>query len=125
MIVFIKANLASLTASFFDYVITICLVSFLHMDVVLSSMTGTICGGVLYFIVGRNWVFASRNGKVHHQALRYSWVWAGNLLLNTAGMFLLTKRLKVQYIIAKVFVSLLVGFFYNYVLQKRYVFKNN
>lgn len=125
MIVFIKSNIASLTASFFDYLITICLVSFLQFDVVVASMTGTICGGILYFIVGRNWVFDSRNPKVQHQAFRYVFVWSGNLLLNTGGVYLLTKNLGLQYVVSKLFVSLLVGFFYNYKLQKKFVFKHS
>ena len=124
MIIFLKANIASLTASFFDYLITICLVSFFHSDVVIASMTGTICGGILYFVVSRNWVFDAKNPKVHQQIFKYIFVWSGNLLLNTGGVFLLTKNLGMQYIVSKLFVSLLVGFFYNYTLQKRYVFKN-
>jgi putative flippase GtrA len=85
----------------------------------------TICGGIVNFLIGRNWVFDSKSNKVHKQAVRYGIVWGGNLFLNTAGMFVLTKGLKVHYVVSKIFVSLLVGFFYNYTLQKRYVFKNN
>ncbi len=125
MITFLKANISSSVASFTDYLITIFLVSFFRVDVVIASTTGTVCGGVLNFLIGRNWVFQSRKRKVSQQAARYGLVWTGNLLLNTGGMYLLTKILHIHYVIAKLFVSLIVGFFYNYTLQKRYVFKNN
>jgi putative flippase GtrA len=125
MLTFLKANISSSIASFFDYLVTIFLVSFFRVDVVIASTTGTVCGGVLNFVIGRTWVFESRKRKVQQQAVRYSIVWTGNLALNTSGMYVLTKLLKIHYVFAKLFVSLLVGFCYNYVLQKKYVFKNN
>ena len=125
MVTFLKANLSSSIASFFDYLVTIFLVSVFRVDVVIASTTGTVCGGVLNFLIGRNWVFEAKQRKVKQQAFRYGIVWTGNLLLNTGGMYLFTKILKVHYVVAKPFVSLIVGFCYNYTLQKRYVFKNN
>ncbi len=125
MLTFLKANISSSIASFFDYLVTIFLVSLFRIDVALASTTGTVCGGVLNFLIGRTWVFESRKRKVREQAIRYGIVWTGNLFLNVAGMYLLTKMLKVHYVFAKLFVSLLVGFCYNYTLQKKYVFRNN
>lgn len=125
MITFLKANISSLIASFIDYLITILLKSFFQVDGVVSSATGNVCGGIINFLIGRTWVFESSNKKVHQQAVRYGLVWGGNLILNVGGMYLLTKVLNVHYIVSKVFVSLLVGFCYNYTLQKKFVFKNN
>ncbi len=123
MITFLKANISSSIASFFDYLVTIFLVNFFRTDVVIASTTGTLCGGIINFLIGRNWVFESKTRKAQHQAVRYGIVWAGNLLLNTGGMYLMTKVLKVHYVVSKLFVSLIVGFCYNYTMQKRYVFK--
>lgn len=123
MVTFFKANLSSSIASFIDYLTTVFLVSVYNIDVVKASATGTICGGIVNFLIGRNWVFHSKKKKIHHQAFRYLIVWCGNLLLNTGGMYLFTKVFKVHYVISKAFVSLVVGFCYNYTLQKRFVFK--
>jgi len=125
MITFLKANVASLSASFFDYLITIVLVSFCKVNVVAASATGVVCGGILNFTIGRNWVFESSDATVQNQAAKYGVVWLGNLFLNTAGLYVFTRFFKVQYFISKVFISLLVGYGYNYSLQKRYVFKHN
>src|SRR5947208_12210212 len=89
MITFLKANIFSSIASFFDYLVTIFLVNFFRADVVISSTTGTLCGGVINFLIGRNWVFESKNRKAQGQAVKYGIVWAGNLLLNTGGMYLM------------------------------------
>lgn len=125
MITFLKANISSLIASFFDYLVTILLVTFFSVDAVLASTTGALCGGILNFMVGRKWVFQSNKRKVYHQAFRYCIVWAGNLMLTATGMYMLTKLLKVHYVLSKFLVSFPVGVLYNYNLQKRYVFKNN
>ncbi len=125
MLTFLKANISSSIASFLDYLITIFLVSIFKVDVVIASTTGTVFGGIANFLIGRSWVFASKKRKVHQQAMRYGIVWIGNLVLNTAGMYVFTKLLHVHYVAAKLFVSLMVGFCYNYTLQKKYVFKNN
>jgi putative flippase GtrA len=60
---------------------------------------------------------------MQNQAVKYVIVWAGNLLLVSAGVFLLTHYGSLSYLVSKIAVSLIVGFFYNYRLQKRFVFK--
>lgn len=125
MLTFLKANISSSIASFFDYLVTIFLVSFFRVDVVIASGTGTVCGGILNFIIGRNWVFQAKGRKVHQQAVRYGIVWGGNLVLNTGGVYIFARLLKLHYLVSKLFVSFFVGFCYNYTLQKKYVFKNN
>lgn len=123
MATFIKANVASLAASAFDYGVTIVLVIFFHVDPFKASITGTVCGGILNFFIGRLWVFQSRDALLHYQALKYLLVWVGNLLLNAAGLFLLLKVLHLHYLPSKIAVSLIVGFGYNYFMQKKFVFR--
>lgn len=123
MATFIKANVASLSASGFDYLVTIVLATFFHVDPFKASITGTVCGGILNFFMGRLWVFESKVARLHHQALKYLLVWAGNLFLNAGGMFLLLKVWHLHYLPSKIVVSLIVGFGYNYFMQKKFVFK--
>jgi len=125
MHVFIKANLASVIASTADYAITIVAVQVTGMDAVAGGITGTITGGIIHFIIGRQWVFAARQHPAYGQVAKYGLVWLGNLLLNASGMYLLTGWAGIHYIIAKVITSVLVAVFYNYPLQKRFVFRNN
>lgn len=123
MATFIKAQAASLTATVVDFVITILLKEVFHCWYLVASVLGTVSGGVVNFMMNRSWVFQAREKKIHHQAIKYVLVWIGNLVLVSGGVFLLTNYVGFSYIVSKIAVSLVVGIFYNYVLQKRFVFK--
>ncbi len=125
MLTFIKANIASLFASLMDYLLTVSLVYFLRVDPVAASISGTVFGGIIHFFVGRGWVFRVAGNKISKQAVRYVLVWTGNLLLNTAGVYLAVKVAGIDIAVSKLMVSLFVSLAYNYPLQKRYVFYNN
>jgi putative flippase GtrA len=56
---------------------------------------------------------------------KYALVWAGNLLLNTGGVYVLACEAGMHYTASKVVTSILVAFLYNYPLQKNFVFSNN
>ena len=123
MITFSKAQLVSLLASGVDFLVTYALVQFLNVPKVAGSATGSICGGVTHFSISRNWVFSAQESKWTAQLTRYVLVWIGNLVLNVSGFYLLTHFTTMNYLLAKIIVSIAVAVFYNYVLQKRYVFK--
>lgn len=122
MKMFYKANIASLSASLCDYLLTIALVK-LKFDPLFSSILGNVFGGLINFLICRHWVFEARNNSVADQSKKYLLVWTGSLLINALGLYLLINVLKVPYIIAKIIASLAVSFAYNYPIQKRYVFK--
>ncbi|WP_315823928.1 GtrA family protein [Paraflavitalea speifideaquila] len=77
------------------------------------------------FLMGRHWVFQTGDHKAARQLWRYLLVWAGNLLLNTGGVYLLASCAGFHYVTSKVVTSLAVAFLYNYPLQKNFVFSNN
>ena len=127
MLTFLKAQAASIIATIVDFVVTILLVKLLglHDDVSMTAAaaTGTIVGGITNFIIGREWVFAATHQTRTIQAARYFIVWTGNLLLNAAGVYVLIHFGNIDIVLSKVIVSVLIGFSYNYFLQKRYVFR--
>ena len=131
MITFTKAQIVSILATAVDFGVTFLL---LHVagGMVLGGMVfggvaagaiGTVCGGVTHFIVSRNWVFQAQEGKWAAQLNRYILVWTGNLLLNVSGLWLLIHFAGMRAMLAKVIVAVTVAVCYNYVLQKRFVFK--
>jgi putative flippase GtrA len=123
MATFFKAQAASVVATIVDYAMTIFLVEGLHLWPVSGSAVGSFSGGATHFLVSRNWVFDAQDKKWSVQLTRYILVWAGNLVLNISCLFLLTRYTAINYLMAKVFIAILIAFFYNYALQKRYVFK--
>lgn len=124
MFIFLKANIASIIASLGDYLITILAVHFFNTHAIVGGVIGTVCGGIINFLIGRHWVFVAGSGNGYSQGFKYFLVWSGNLALNAAGMYLFIKA-GTNFIIAKVATSLLVAVAYNYPLQKHYVFNTN
>ena len=125
MKIFLKTNMASLFASFCDYMLTIFLKQIFHIDPVIAGITGSLVGGLIHFYVCRLWVFQAHATSVSAQGKRYLIIWAGNLLMNATGLYLLINFAGINYIIAKLITSLAVALGYNYPLQKMYVFKHN
>jgi len=127
MLTFLKAQAASIVATIVDFAVTMLLVGALglHDDVRLTAAaaTGTITGGIVNFLLGREWVFLATHQTRSIQAGRYFLVWTGNLLLNAGGVYLLIHFGDIRVVYAKVIVSVLIGFSYNYFLQKKYVFR--
>ncbi|MBS1586902.1 MAG: GtrA family protein [Bacteroidetes bacterium] len=124
---FLKAQAASLIATIVDFAVTMLLVGALGLQddvrVTAAAATGTITGGIVNFLLGREWVFIATHQTRSIQAGRYFLVWTGNLLLNAGFVYLLIHFDAIQVFYAKVIVSILIGFSYNYFLQKKYVFR--
>ncbi len=127
MLTFLKAQAAAITGSAADFLIyTVIFQLTAHTPTMIAMATaeGAVCGGTINFLIVRNWVFNEGQGKKHVQVMRYILVWAGSIVLNAAGMYLLIYYTTNSYAISKrIFISVLVGVFYNYFLQKRFVFK--
>jgi putative flippase GtrA len=131
MITFTKAQVASLLATGVDFLVTLLLVRLVKALFTMqtedtwyvSSAIGNICGGITYFLIGRHWVFRASAGKWSTQAGRYLLVWIGNLALNVSVLFLLIHYTGMNTLVAKIGTAIGVAVFYNYVLQKRFVFK--
>jgi len=123
MITFTKAQIASLLATGVDFLVTFLLIRYAAGPIVACGATGTLCGGVTHFMVSRTWVFNAREGKWAAQLNRYFLVWIGNFLLNVSLLWLVTRYTGIKDMLAKVIVAATVAVCYNYVLQKRFVFK--
>jgi len=122
MATFVKAQVASLSASIIDFLTTLVCTQVFHIWYVAGSVIGTTAGGLVNFIMGRNWVFESTARSVKGQLFKYILVWTGNLLLTTAGVFMVTHYLHVNPVLSKIIVSCSVGTTYNYLMQKKFVF---
>lgn len=121
--IFFKAQASSLIATVTDFALTIFLVEVVQLLAIVAAAIGTITGGVVNFFLGRNWVFKAGTSPIPKQAFRYLLVWIGNFFLNIAGMAFMVNFMHANYIFSKILISLLVGVFYNYLLQGKYVFK--
>jgi putative flippase GtrA len=120
---FLKAQASSLVSTAVDFTVAILLVEVVGLWYMPATITGTISGGITNFLLGRQWVFGNGQQPVPRQAIRYMVVWTGSMLLNAGGVYLITHYTGTSYIISKVIASVIVGFSFNYLLQKKYVFQ--
>lgn len=120
---FFKAQVASLTATLVDFSTTYVLTSLLGLSYILSSAIGVVGGGVVNFLLGRYWVFSAENEKKADQIPRYMLVWLSSMLLNMGGIIFFTEIVGLYYLISKITTAVIVGVFFNYYLQKTFVFK--
>ncbi|AMM51701.1 hypothetical protein TH61_11620 [Rufibacter sp. DG15C] len=123
MLTFLKAQTAAMIATGIDFLVTIVVVETLGFWYVLGTMVGTISGGLFNFTVNRKWVFQPEGKSARAQAAKYIMVWLGSMLLNAAGVYLLTQYTGLVYVISKVVTTIFVGVGYNYHLQKKFVFR--
>lgn len=135
---FLKAQLSAQFASLVDFLVTILLVKLFAFFYLHATFLGAVAGGIVNCAVNYRWVFHASECKKLHVAIKYLFVWGGSILLNTCGTFVLTEWLTGMtwvngllgyyvdnvFILSKIIVALLVGFFWNYQMQRVFVYKN-
>lgn len=136
---FLRAQFSSQIASLTDFLVTILLAKFTNLYYVYATFTGSVCGGIINCIVNYKWTFKSTDSNKWHVTIKYILVWIGSILLNTWGTYLLTEALgKIPWVrdtlsnyfgdyflFSKVVVSLLVGFLWNYNMQRVFVYRSH
>jgi len=122
MMTFIKAQMVFILGSLADFSVTLLLVETCHMPYVAGNLGGNLAGATAQFLLCRGWVFQGTGEKVTSQMLRFALVYAGNLLLSAAGIYIFTHFLGIYYIMSKLITSITLGLSYNYLLQKQFVF---
>ncbi|MDR0413448.1 MAG: GtrA family protein, partial [Dysgonamonadaceae bacterium] len=135
---FLRAQLSSQLASLTDFFITIVLAKFFGIYYVYATFIGSVCGGIINCIVNYRWTFKALTVKKRYVAIKYILVWIGSIFLNTSGTYLVTELLRSitwlttflghlfddVFIVAKIIVSLVVGFGWNYNMQRLFVYRN-
>lgn len=119
---FLRFQLTALLATLVDFSLTVFFKNVFGFHYTLAVALGACSGAITAFIVNRYWVFSSTNHHPAMQAIKYSAVVAGSVILNTGGTYLLTETTILTYLISKAIVALIVGFTYSYYFSKRFVF---
>ena len=129
---FLRAQLSSQIASLTDFSTTILLGFLFGVYYVYATFIGAVCGGIVNCIINYKWTFKSNGCRKRYVAIKYMLVWVGSIGLNTSGTYIVTEWVKRLldhpndniFIAAKLFVSLLVGFLWNYNMQRIFVYRN-
>ena len=123
MKVFIKSQVSSFLSTVVDFGVTILLKEVAGWWYLAGTAAGTLAGGMTNFEIGRHWVYKAGMVPPLKQAWRYLLVWSGSMLLNVGSVFLLTSVARFHYLISKIIVSVVVSILFNYVLQKKFVYR--
>tara|TARA_B100000809_G_scaffold263846_1_gene318087 strand:+ start:2256 stop:2681 length:426 start_codon:yes stop_codon:yes gene_type:complete len=84
---------------------------------------GALSGAIVSFYISTYWAFPGSKNSLKNQAFKYVMVSAGSLLLNVLFVYLLTDLLSFDYKLSKFITAILIGWGYNFLLMRHYVFK--
>ncbi len=139
VVIFLKAQLSAQFASLVDFLFTILLATLFDVYYLHATFIGSVVGGVVNCVINYRWVFQSSGCKKVHVAVKYILVWGGSICLNTWGTFVMTEWLTDMnwvngllgqyidnvFILSKIVVAVLVALFWNYHMQRLFVYKNH
>ncbi|MGI6219299.1 MAG: GtrA family protein [Bacteroidaceae bacterium] len=135
--VFLRAQLSAQLATIFDFSVTLFLFYLCSVNYLCSTFVGALSGAVLNCVVNYEWTFKASGMDKRRVALKYCVVWGGSIALNTWGTYFFTELMHRVYwlrslpallgensfLVSKVLTAILVGCFWNYLLQRRFVYR--
>lgn len=120
---FVRYQVAAIIATMVDFFVLIALTELFNVWYVTSTAIGAFCGALTNFIICRYWAFVNSSNNLVNQVYKYILVSIGSLILNTLFVYLLTDFVNINYSISKIIAAITIAIFYNFTLQKYYVFK--
>ncbi len=133
---FLRSVMSSQTASWIDLGIGFMLFAWIGLEPWLSTALGAIAGGIVNCIINYRFTFHARGVSWRAVIIKYMMVWFGSILLNSAGTQLIYSLIDGwhwletigfkpdgYYAAARLFVSLMVSWFWNFVLQRYFVYR--
>ncbi len=133
---FIRSSISSQVASWIDMGSSIGLVA-LGASKWIATPVGAVLGGIVNCCINYKFTFRAQGCSVKAVALKYILIWLGSVTLNTVGTSVLATVLDRWHLLetlgftdvgsfaaARIIVSLLVSWFWNFLLQKNFVYKS-
>lgn len=133
---FLRSVVSSQAASWLDLGIGFMLFAWVGFEPWLATGLGAIAGGVVNCIINYHFTFHSQGVPWKAVIVKYLMVWLGSIVLNSGGTQLVYKLIEGvtwlerigfkpdgYYAAARLFVSLMVSWFWNFVLQRYFVYR--
>lgn len=131
LVQFSKAQISSFLATVCDFSLTAFLFQYCSFHYAVSTFLGAVFGGMTNCTINYKWTFRHNTGTKKTVIYRYTLVWIGSLILNTGGTSLCTHMLSTIkgtdlniLMTSKIAISILVAVFWNFTMQKNYVYRN-
>lgn len=135
---YIRSIVASQSASWLDMGLGFVLFAWAGLLPWIATAIGAVAGGVLNCVINYRFTFHASGCDWRAIAVKYTLVWIGSLLLNAFGTqavyFTLQHwtwletvgfRPDGYYATARIFVSLIVSWFWNFALQRYFVYRDS
>lgn len=132
---FLRSIVSSQAASWVDMGLAFALFAWLGFSAVWATAIGTVCGGVVNCVINYKFTFHADGVDWRAVMVKYAMIWLGSALLNTFGTdglyYLLCRwdwleeigfRRDGYFAAARLIVSLLVSWFWNFPMQKYFVY---
>lgn len=133
---FLRSAVSSQAASWLDLGLGFVFFSCLGFTPWLSTAIGAVAGGIANCIINYRFTFHARGVSWSAVIVKYTLVWIGSILLNSVGtqvVYILIKdwhwlesigfKPDGYYATARIFVSLIVSWFWNFILQRYFVYR--
>ena len=121
---FSRSQLAALVATLVDFGTLTLWVEMFHQFYAYGVAVGAAMGAVTNFMINRYWSFEAHDHPIAGQAVRYALVSTGSLVLNTFGVYLVTERFGLHYMLSKLSIAVMIGIFYNYPMHRYFVYES-
>lgn len=127
---FTKAQISSLIASGVDFALTALLFQFCSVHYSISTFCGAVAGAMTNCFVNCQWTYNYKVKNLNALILRYSLAWSVSILLNVGltsmTVFIIENYYETKlasFLFVKMLVAISVAVFWNYPIQKNYVYK--
>lgn len=135
---FLRSALSSQASGWVDFCVGFAMFNwvFAHHFSWLATAIGVVAGGIVNCVLCYKFTFRAENVPWKAVVVKYALVWIGNLILNSGGtevVYLLLKKFEFldnlgfkpagYYTTARLFMSLMVSWFWNFILQRNFVYR--
>lgn len=135
---FLRSAVSSQASGWVDFAVGFVMFQwvFAHHFSWLATGIGVVAGGIVNCILCYKFTFQAENVPWKAVVVKYILVWIGNLILNSGGtelLYILLKKMTIledwgfkpagYYSTARLVMSLLVSWFWNFILQRNFVYR--
>ncbi len=124
----VRNTVTSVFTTALDFGVLAGLVELFHVHYVLATFFGTVVGATSNFFINRHWSFEAteaEHGGMHWQIARFLPVQVGSSGLQTLGVWAFTDYEHLPYLGSKLVVAALVYLFWNYPMNRWFVFRRH
>lgn len=135
---FLRSGVTSQISGLTDLVLSFVFYAWVHLDPWLASTIGAVCGGIVNCLVNYKFTFHATGCPLKAVVVKFALVWLGSVGLNAWGTEWLYHMLQKwtwletigfrpdgYFAAARLFVSIMVGWFWNFLLQRYFVYRSS